>query len=241
MRFFNTILVSILCIITTFAQQPDVVEILYPAKVIIKKSNNFSVKILDTPKVHILMFDTIQSTENNDSATNDIIAVTNKNKLILKPRNGAINYLSSLPKIEICLPHISKIVAKNAGTIKLTGNFTLKSLLIDNEGANIIHIDSNVSIQNLAITNKGTGLIKLLSPKHINYAKINISGASGFSAAKTPIANVDVVISGAAYCKIFVTDNLIAKVTGFSVLEYRGKPKYKKIASDGLVVIKQLN
>ncbi len=241
MRFFITILASILCIITTFAQQPDVVEILYPAKVIIKKSNNFSVKLLDTPKVEILFFDTLQASNNQQNQGNNVIAVTQKNKIIIKPRNGAINYLASLPKIEVCVPKVSKIIAKNAGSITLTGNFELNSLEIDNEGANIIYIDSTVAIQNLNIINTGTGLIKLLTSKPINYAKINISGASSFSAAKTPIANIDVVISGAAYCKIFVTDNLIAKVTGFSVLEYRGKPKYKKIASDGLVVIKQLN
>ncbi len=241
MKRILLLLTSLTLLTITYAQNlPQNIKISIPAKVKIVFSDNFSVKIKDSTssKLYVLLFDSIESL---DTSTNisDIQIVNQNNTLIIRSAVGAVNYFDILPEITIQLPQLNTVLLKSAGQVFITGSFDLKHLTIINDGAGYIAVDNLVKIQNLHVDNRGAGIVVINSKFPIAYAKINVSGLGMFSAPHTPIANLDAQISGASYCNIFVTDNLIAKVTGLSVLDYSGRPKYKKIISQGLVIINQ--
>ncbi len=217
---------------------PNNIKISVPAKVKIIYSENFSVKIKDSTNTHIyvVLFDTLETSYSNPYFP-DIKILKKNNTLYIKPANGAVNYLNPPPKIIISMPELDTLQLTSAAQILITGNFNLDHLSIINTGAGFISIDSSVKIQNLYVDNQGAGIVKVNSQSPISYAKINVSGVAMFSAPVTPIANLDAQISGASYCNIYVTGNLIAKVSGFSILDYHGQPKYKKIISLGLVIV----
>ncbi len=229
-----TILLVSLAVLAT-AQTPDKFIINYPGKTVIRYGKQFSIKVKDSTagKIQVLLFDTI---EDSTSSVNFDISVYNTT-LTISPKSGNITDYTSLPEFIITTPQISEITFNTAGLVKLTGQFSINKLTINNKGAGVIKILSPVSIKNLIIKNNGAGIINIDTGTPVAYAKIKISGAGIFNANSTPISNLDAIIQGASYCSVRVTDNLVAKVTGFSYFTYYGNPKYKKIVSDGLVII----
>lgn len=221
---------------------PQNIKISVPAKVKIIYSKNFSVKVKDstTSRLYVVLFDTLE-TSNSNPYFPDIKILKNNNTLYIRSATGAVNYLDILPEIIIYLPEVDTLWLTSAAQIFITGNFNLDHLTLINTGAGFIRVDKSVKIQNLYVDNQGAGVVRVNSSFPVSYAKINISGVAMFSAPNTPIANLDAQISGASYCNINVTHNLIAKVTGFSVLDYNGHPEYKKIISLGLVIVNQKN
>ncbi len=239
-RIFLT-LIMVLPVLSVLAQAPSGIEILYPAKVYINYGENFSVKIKDSTqqgKINVLFFSSLEEVDSAQNRMNtDYSVKIEDNVLVIEPAKENIQDVNRLINVYITLPSLNKIENEAAGLLTISGNFNINKLVIDNEGAAVIKIGKDVKLNNLVVSNDGAGIIKIFSQYPIQYAKIEVSGAGIFNAADTPIGNLDADVEGASYCSVNVTDNLVADVTGFSIFTYKGNPKYKKIDSDGLVII----
>jgi len=124
-------------------------------------------------------------------------------------------------EIFISTPEFNKIEANGAVVISSKNIIKSEKLELVLNGAGEIKLD--LDVQKLYTDITGAALIDLKGT--VQEHDLNISGAGTLEAYNLSCKELDANISGSGNCKVTVTDDLDAKVSGSGYLYYKGEPK----------------
>jgi phage shock protein PspC (stress-responsive transcriptional regulator) len=115
--------------------------------------------------------------------------------------------------------------------------FEGRDLRIDATGANDLML---LGLTYEEVRLEVSGAAKVEMKGSVNNLDIDQSGASVIEAGELVVENSNLDLSGASYCRIHVTDRLVADLSGTSKLTYSGRPNDKSIEKSGLVKVEKI-
>ena len=123
--------------------------------------------------------------------------------------------------IYVTINELTSLEVSGAASISSQGNITAKKLSLIMSG--IGSIDVNCKTDSLLSEVSGTGKLEI-NGSTLNH-KAEVSGIGGIEAKNLIAKNSNVQVIGAGGCEVFVTDSLIAEVSGIGGIKYYGNPK----------------
>jgi len=122
--------------------------------------------------------------------------------------------------VYVSIEKIRVLEIDGAGKIIGEEHMAVDDLHLESRGAGEIHLALTArTISSLII---GAGRIFLEG--EANHHQVEINGAGNIEAADLQVNTYDITINGVGYCRIFVTDQLNAVISGAGIVYYRGSP-----------------
>lgn len=136
----------------------------------------------------------------------------------------------------VTVKHISDIILSGAATVT-SENLTADTLKVQLSGFGDLTF-KNLAARDLWLAISGSGNVKV-DGELTNELNLEISGAGNFEGSnlKTPTANLE--LSGVGRAAVWVTERLMAKISGVGGVSYYGSPEVTKSTS-GLGDIRQV-
>ena len=122
--------------------------------------------------------------------------------------------------IYITVKDIRKLSVGGSGTIQSESNFNVDDLELSVSGSGRIEFEANADDVDISIS--GSGKIELDGSSNDN--QIHISGSGRLYAADMKARSYDVRISGSGSCRINVSSEIYASISGSGSVYYRGDP-----------------
>ncbi|NJN28128.1 MAG: DUF2807 domain-containing protein [Cyclobacteriaceae bacterium] len=123
--------------------------------------------------------------------------------------------------VEVFYNELNSIYSSGTSRIQHEGPMQSAELLVDLSGAGAIDLDIETS--RVEVNLSGAGVIDLSGETDV--LEVRISGAGGLMAADLQSVECNIRLSGLGGAEIFVTEKLIASITGVGGIEYGGNPK----------------
>jgi hypothetical protein len=124
----------------------------------------------------------------------------------------------------VTLPSVEGLSLSGSGKINVESPLTGSALDLAISGSGrLIAGDLNYDKLNCSIS--GSGSFDLTGKGKINTAGISISGSGGYDAPALELVTLDARISGSGSCDCFVTERLVASISGSGDIYYSGNPR----------------
>jgi hypothetical protein len=150
--------------------------------------------------------------------------------------DGNQDYTNTHLHAEIHMPDITEFHGSGAIVAEMSAFDLAHDLTVDLSGASVF--SGNFDLDDLDIHLSGASVVNI-SGNGIGM-DINASGASVLNMGNFVCQNADVLLSGATFATIHVTETLNAEVSGASTLNYYGNPTLGSINISGASVIHKL-
>ncbi len=214
----------------------------FPAKVLIQYSPQYSIRVVDSSrsKTVMLLFDELDKNLDKSSISLENFSISERDSTLYITSHGDIprNFKVS---IVIRMPRLERIKIQTAASITITGKFNLPYFALNMEGASSIKIIGDPHIKHLSVKDEGASYVYFKLNNPIDYADLDIEGASLISALESPIRILSAKIEGASMCKVYPLEEMNIKVEGMSYVIYKGKPKKTHVRSEGLSIVKHVD
>lgn len=138
--------------------------------------------------------------------------------------------------IEIGYNELNYIDLSGAVDISNQGTLRTKKIKFDCSGAAEINMDVKASEVTLELS--GAGDIELSGKTEDLY--MDVSGAAEINTVDLSADNVEIDISGAAYCKVTANKSLEVEASGAADVEYNGNPSKLRIDNSGASKVEPL-
>jgi hypothetical protein len=122
--------------------------------------------------------------------------------------------------VDIYSPKISGISIDAFGTVEILDKLNAPSFSIEINGAGELY--GNIECENFSAKINGAGKLTIIGDS--KNAEINIYGVCMFNGKDFKINNASIQINGAGKATIWTVDNLVANISGFGSIKYRGSP-----------------
>ncbi len=122
--------------------------------------------------------------------------------------------------IYITVKDIRKLSVSGSGTIESESNFDIEDLELSVSGSG--RLDFEADADNVDISISGSGRIELEGSSNDN--EIHISGSGKLYAADMKSRSYDIRISGSGSCRVNVSTEIYASISGSGSVYYRGDP-----------------
>ncbi len=123
-------------------------------------------------------------------------------------------------KVYVSMEEIKGFTIAGASDIFGEENFTTDELHLEIIGAGKIEL--GVTAQTISTCILGSGELSLRGSA--DHHSIEIAGAGDVNASNLEVKTYNITISGSGNCRIFVTEELYAVITGSGTIYYRGNP-----------------
>ena len=156
--------------------------------------------------------------------------------LITKQSNWRFWHQLERIHIYITAPSLEDLVFSGTGNVVLKGHWTTPKLKIEMDGAyNLSALD--VEIDALKAVLNGVGNIDIAGKA--NNAQLTLNGTGTIDAYELSLQNARCSVNGIGKLECFVSDELVADVSGMGSVRYRGEPKNIKSSVSGLGKVKK--
>ena len=195
---------------------------------IIKVGGNFEVTLIPhkTPSIKIITDENLVSLIETEVNSKQLI-ITQKKKLISKNKIQLVIQYSELKEVKV----MGAVLLKNEGII------AEENLEIRMEGAGMI--DLLIESEKLKVVLSGAGIVKLAGTTE--YQELNLAGAGKLKAYDLESNSCKISVGGIGGAKIYVKEELDARIEGIGGIEYRGNPEIVATEISGLGTISESN
>ena len=138
-------------------------------------------------------------------------------------------------RIYITAPTLEELVFSGAGNVSLQGKWTGQKLNILLEGAHNVTAN-DVDIEELKIKLDGVGNLQIGGKAQ--KARLFLNGTGNIDAYDLKIQNARCVVNGIGRLECYVSDELVADVSGMGSILYQGDPKNVRSSVSGLGKVK---
>jgi len=142
-------------------------------------------------------------------------------------------FSSNKLKLKIYYTHLNFINITGAALVENRGKLKSRSLELKLEGAGVVNI--NVLCETLVADLSGAGKVELSGKT--DRQKLSLSGAGGLEAYSLESKECTIEVSGIGSAKVFVTEELTAKLEGLGGIKYIGDPRVinKEVSGIGII------
>lgn len=138
-------------------------------------------------------------------------------------------------RIYITAPVLDEFVFSGAGNVTLEGKWTGQKLHILLEGAHNVTAN-DVDIEELKVKLDGVGNLQIGGKAQ--KARLFLNGTGNIDAYDLTIQNARCAVNGIGRLECYVSDELVADVSGMGSVLYRGDPKNVRSSVSGLGKVK---
>lgn len=161
--------------------------------------------------------------EGDNDLLRRVVTEVRGNRLIFKTENFRWSGNQKLTAY-VTMPSVEGLSLSGSGKIYVESPLSGSALDLAISGSGkLITGDLNYDKLNCSIS--GSGSFDLTGKGKINTAGISISGSGGYDAPTLELATLDARISGSGSCDCFVTERLVASISGSGDIYYSGNPK----------------
>ncbi len=132
--------------------------------------------------------------------------------------------------VDVYYQNLTRLSSTGTSKIKTRGMLKTERLDVNLSGAGSIELE--VETELLDVQMSGAGVVNLTG--NTRKQEIHISGAGGLRASGLRSEECEVNLSGLGNANIFVTEKLIATITGIGGIKYSGNPGYIERKITGL-------
>lgn len=137
--------------------------------------------------------------------------------------------------VTVRAPSVHTIALKGSGNLDIPGNFNPENGRLSISGSGNVLV-SSVDTKDLSLSISGSGNIEILGGK-ASHEDIHISGSGDVNLLGVEANTVKVQTSGSGTTRVFVNDELDAKISGSGDVFYKGTPSVNaNISGSGRVV-----
>ena len=138
-------------------------------------------------------------------------------------------------RIYITAPMLDDLVFSGVGNVHLEGKWVGQKLNILLEGAHNVSAH-NIDIDELKVRLDGVGNLEIGGKA--NKARLFLNGTGNIDAYDLTIQNARCAVNGIGRLECYVSDELIADVSGMGSVLYRGEPKNVRSSVNGMGKVK---
>jgi hypothetical protein len=122
--------------------------------------------------------------------------------------------------VYLTMSEIKGFTLSGAWVLSSESELTVDDLDIEVSGAGRIDLDVRAGNIFTSLSGAGEIILRGSADRH----RVRISGAGNLNAEGLEVRYYDIQVSGAGNCRIFVTEELVASISGTGSIYYRGNP-----------------